>query len=146
MEKNQLSITKFKDLAKINPFEEIIQKRGNLIQTKKLKNLCNESKYFLHGVDYLRGVCSNESMANELRNLPIFDIENTTNSSEITIDGYLPYYIDSTKKGTLNERKYLSFGKITVQKMRDTGKWEKYIISVSYEDLVIPVIEINFYY
>ena len=146
MQKSQLWITKFEDLAKINPFEEIIQKRGNLIQTKKLKKLCNESKYFLHGVDYLRGVCSNESMANELRNLPIFDIENTTNSSEITIDGYLPYYIDSTKKGTLNERKYLSFGKITVQKLRDTGKREKYIISVSYEDLVIPVIEINFYY
>jgi hypothetical protein len=73
-------------LEKINPFEEIKQKRGNLIQTKKLKKLCNESQYFLHGIDYLRGVLSNEEMAKDLRNLPIFDLQNDSNSSEITIE------------------------------------------------------------
>lgn len=146
MEISEVGITKFEDLVKINPFQEIVQKRGNLIQTKNLKKLCNESQYFLHGVDYLRGVCSNEDLSKELRNLPIFDIENDTNSSEITIEGYTPYYIDSSKKWTLNEQHYVSFGRITVQKLRDTWKREKYIISVSYEDLSVPVIEINFYY
>lgn len=146
MAKNKLWITKFEDLAKINPFQEVVQKRGNLIQTKNLKKLCNESDHFLHGVDYLRGVCSNEEMAKELRDLPIFDIENTTNSSEITIEWYTPHYSRYSKKWTMNEYSYISFGKITVQKFRDTWKWEKYIISISYEDLSVPLIEVNFYY
>lgn len=146
MEKGQLWITKFEDLEKINPFEEIKQKRGNLIQTKNLKKLCNDSKHFLHGVDYLRGVLSNEDMAKDLRNLPIFDLQNDSNSSEIVIEGYSPYYIDYSEEWTYKRKHYISVWKITVQKIRDSLNWEKFIISLTYEDLSVPVIEINFYY
>ena len=139
--KNEFLISKFKDLPKINPFEEIKQKRWNVIQTKNLKKLCNESKHFLHWVDYLRGVCSDRETARLLRNMPIFWVMNDTNSSEIVIDGYTPFYIDSSW-----EKVYLSFWKITVVKSKTSEEREKYIISVSYEDLVVPVIEINFYY
>lgn len=134
-------IGKFNDLQKINPFQEIKQKRGNLIQTKNLKKLCDESTHFLHWVDYLRGVLSNEDMANDLRILPIFDIANDTNSSEITIDWYTPYYLDNN-----NKKHYVSVWKITVQRVKESSFWEKFLISIPYEDLVVPVIEITFYY
>lgn len=139
--KSEFVYGNFNDMPVTNPFEEIKQKRGNLIQTKNLKKLCNESKHFLHWVDYLRGVCSDKETARLLRNLPIFWLINDTNSSEIVIDGYNPTYKDSKWWN-----RSLSFGKITVLKSKNSENREKYIISVSYEDLVVPVIEINFYY
>lgn len=133
----------FKDLPKINPFEDIYkQKRGNLIKTIALKKLWKEAKQILHGVDYLRFISSDKEAMEELRALPLFSSEiNWTNSSEINIEWYNPFYYDNDWK-----IQYLSVWKILLKKEIETSSWEKFVVYLPYEDLTVPVLEFNFYY
>lgn len=137
----------FQASGKINPFSvSVHQKWGSLVRTKKLYNLAEESERVLHGCDYLRFVLSDEDieLAERLRSFPIFSMYNWvngSNSSEISIEGYTPFYNDNGWK-----KHYISVWKITVQKILFGDIGEKFIVSLPYEDIVVPVLEFTFFY
>ena len=129
-------ILSFQELEKLNPFENFDEKNSyKIFNTSNLRKLGKQAKQVLRGCDYLRAV----SPDLDLRKLPIFNVLNNTNSSEMYIEGYNPYYYEN------NNKIYLPFWIIKVSKVK-FHDCEKYLFDVYYNDLAYTVLEISFYY
>lgn len=133
-------VNTFNSCSKVNPFLSVGEK-GSPLNWKKLYQLWEDAVKIDAWCDYLRFILSDDYYkdSRKLRRYPIFNIINSSNSSDMNIEWYHPYWVDEN-----SVKHFISLGKISIVKSEWSWR-ETFIFQTTYEDTVIELLEVSFF-